>query len=225
MKISIIIPTLNEEKCMPQLKKCISSIEGDFEVIIVDGGSTDRTIEKAPSQAKVIESVKGGRGAQLNEGARLAQGEILLFLHADTVLPKNALQMVGEAIKSGCVGGRFRVKLDEEGLIYRVIERGINLRDRITGGSTGDQAIFVRKDVFFKLGGFKEYPICEDLDFARRLKRQGRYVQLPLTVVTSARRWKKEGPFKVILLMWLIRLLFLLRFPPAKLKRLYGEVR
>jgi rSAM/selenodomain-associated transferase 2 len=210
---------------MESLEKNLSALAGEFEVILVDGGSTDGTLEKAPSLARIIKGVKGGRGVQLNRGAEVAKGDILLFLHADTALPPDALLEVEKAIKDGYLGGRFRVRLDEEGLIYRLIERGINFRDRITGGSTGDQCIFVRKDIFEKLGGFKAIPICEDLDFARRLKRRGKYIQLPLYVETSARRWRKQGPFKVILLMWLIRLLFLLRFPPAKLKKIYGEVR
>jgi rSAM/selenodomain-associated transferase 2 len=210
---------------MESLEKNLSALAGEFEVILVDGGSTDGTLEKAPSLARIIKGVRGGRGVQLNRGAEIARGDILLFLHADTALPPDALLEVEKAIKDGYLGGRFRVRLDEEGLIYRLIERGINFRDRITGGSTGDQCIFVRKDIFEKLGGFKAIPICEDLDFARRLKRKGRYIQLPLYVETSARRWRKQGPFKVILLMWLIRLLFLLRFPPTKLKKIYGEVR
>jgi rSAM/selenodomain-associated transferase 2 len=210
---------------MESLEKNLSALAGEFEVILVDGGSTDGTLEKAPSLARIIKGVRGGRGVQLNRGAEIARGDILLFLHADTALPPDALLEVEKAIKDGYLGGRFRVRLDEEGLIYRLIERGINFRDRITGGSTGDQCIFVRKDIFEKLGGFKAIPICEDLDFARRLKRRGKYIQLPLYVETSARRWRKQGPFKVILLMWLIRLLFLLRFPPAKLKKIYGEVR
>jgi rSAM/selenodomain-associated transferase 2 len=223
--ISIIIPTLNEENCMEKLAKNLAVLKGKFEVILVDGGSTDTTLGKVSFPARVIKDVKGGRGAQLNEGAKNARGSILFFLHADTTLPSGALLEAEKAIKSGYLGGRFRVRLDEKGLVYRLIETGINLRDRFTGGSTGDQCIFVRRDIFEELGGFEPIPICEDLDFARRLKRKGQYVQLPLYVKTSARRWKKEGPFKVILLMWLIRLLFLLRFPPAKLKKLYGEVR
>ncbi len=211
---------------MENLEENLSTLVGEFEVILVDGGSTDGTLEKTPSLARVIKGVEGGRGVQLNRGAEIARGDILLFLHADTTLPSDALLEVERAIKEeGCLGGRFRVKLDEKGLIYRLIEWGINFRDRITGGSTGDQCIFLRKDIFEELGGFKAIPICEDLDFARRLKRKGRYIQLPLYVETSARRWRKQGPFKVILSMWLIRLLFLLRFPPTKLKKIYSEVR
>lgn len=223
--VSIIIPTLNEEKCLPLLFKNLSSLKGSYEIIVVDAGSTDDTLSKVSSRARVLKNVKGGRGAQLNRGAKIARGDILLFLHADTRLPENAIELVEKAVEDGCSGGRFRVKLDEIGFIYQIIERGINNRDRITGGSTGDQAIFVRKDIFERLGGFKEIPLCEDLDFARRLKRTGKYVQLPAYVVTSARRWAKEGPYSVIIIMWLIRLLFLLGYPPQKLKKIYGDVR
>ena len=222
--ISIIIPTLNEESKVEELFKNILLLPGDFEAIIIDGGSTDKTLEIIPENIKIFQTEKG-RSTQLNRGAKEAKGDILLFLHADTTLPVNAVEAVEDVINKGYIGGRFKVKLDEKGLIYRFIERGINTRDRFTGGSTGDQALFVKKEIFNEIKGFKQIPICEDLDFARRLKRKGKCLQLPFYVETSARRWKNSGPIRMILLMWLIRLGYLFRFPPVKLKKLYGELR
>lgn len=222
--ISIIIPTLNEENQISGLVENIFMLKGDFEIIFVDGGSDDRTVELFPSTAGCLFE-RRNRAVQMNRGAEVSKGEVLLFLHADTRLPENALKTIEKEISRGAVGGRFKVRLDEPGLIYRIIENGINSRDRITGGSTGDQAIFVRRDIFESLGGYREIPICEDLDFARRLKRAGKYIQLNEYAKTSARRWKKAGVIRVILLMWIIRFLFLLKVPPVFLKKVYGEVR
>lgn len=123
------------------------------------------------------------------------------------------------------VGGRFRVRLSHPGWAYRVIGFSINLRDRLFGGFTGDQAIFVRAKAFQALEGYRELPLMEDLEFGRRMARAGKVVIIPLTVVTSARRWQKNGLLRTILLMWVLRLLFAMHFPPSRLKKLYGETR
>ncbi|MDO8749652.1 MAG: glycosyl transferase, partial [Dehalococcoidia bacterium] len=123
------------------------------------------------------------------------------------------------------VGGRFKVRLDHPGWRYRVIGFSINLRDRLLAGFTGDQAIFVRAGIFHALGGYGEMPLMEDLDFGRRMARAGKVARVPFYVITSARRWQKNGVVRTILLMWLLRLLFMLGWPPSRLKKLYGETR
>jgi rSAM/selenodomain-associated transferase 2 len=223
--VSIIIPILNEEKIIPRLLTNLAQLEGVFEVILVDGGSQDQTLSLLPSAYRVISSLPG-RARQMNKGARLASGNILLFLHADTQLPRQAITAIEKAIKGmGAIAGRFKIRLEARGFIFRIIGALINLRDGLTGGFTGDQAIFVRRDIFEKMNGFKEIPLMEDLDLARRLKKQGKVVRIPLKVTTSARRWQKEGVLKTIFLMWLIRSLFLLGVSPYVLRKLYSDVR
>lgn len=230
--VSIIVPVLNEETALPGFLGQFKELkrETDFEIIISDGGSSDRTVDIAMrncclGSVRVITAPKG-RAKQMNEAARLATGNILLFLHADTYLPTGALWAITNSMSDEkVVGGRFKVKLDNVAPLYRLIGMMINLRDGLFGGFTGDQAIFIRKDVFEKLGGFKEIELCEDLDMARRLKKEGKVIQLPLLVTTAARRWEKRGPIKTILLMWLIRILFYAGVMPEKLAMLYSDVR
>ncbi len=223
--ISIIVPVLNEEQIIKDFLKQLSLLSGNFEVIVVDGGSTDQTVQAVSSFAKVI-CTNTGRANQMNQGAKVAKGDIFLFLHADTFLPSRAIEAIEKALSNqNIIGGRFKIFLDNKRLIYKIIALGINFRDRITSGFTGDQAIFVRKKVFEEMGGFKDFPIMEDLDFARRLKRFGKVVRIPLKVTSSARRWEKKGVLKTIILMWFIRLSYLLGIPPEKLKRFYDEVR
>jgi rSAM/selenodomain-associated transferase 2 len=223
--VSIIIPVLNEEKTIPRLLTNLAQLEGAFEVILVDGGSQDQTLSLLPSTYRVISSLPG-RAHQMNRGAKLASGNILLFLHADTQLPRQAITAIEKVIKEEeAIAGRFKIRLEARGFIFRIIGALINLRDSLTGGFTGDQAIFVRRDIFEKMNGFKEIPLLEDLDLARRLKKRGKVIRLSLKVTTSARRWQKEGVFKTIFLMWLIRSLFLLGVSPYILKKLYSDVR
>ncbi|MFZ3063256.1 MAG: TIGR04283 family arsenosugar biosynthesis glycosyltransferase [Actinomycetota bacterium] len=232
--VSIIIPVLNEEKLIAKTLEHFKMVKGHFEVIVVDGGSSDSTMEIAREFAKVIESPTG-RATQMNKGAEIANGDILLFLHADTLLPPEAIDCIQEAF-TNCevVGGRFKISLDNQKAIYRIISGLINLRDRFTKGFTGDQGIFIQKDAFKRLGGFREFSLMEDLDLARRMRRTGppehqwragKLVRLPLSVTTSARRWEKHGLIRTILLMWLIRILFLLGISPSWLRPLYDEVR
>ena len=225
MQISIIIPTLNEAQNITATLKRVLSLPGFYEVIVVDGGSQDKTAELALAYSRVIRAT-GGRAGQMNAGAAAAGGEVLLFLHADTVLPETALKAVEQALSDNSViGGRFRVRLDCSAWPYRVVGSCINWRDRILKGFSGDQAIFIRSGVFQKLGGYAEIPLMEDLELGRRMLRVGRVVQLPEYVMTSARRWQKNGLLRTIVLMWALRLLFNLGCPPRKLVRFYGNVR
>lgn len=230
--ISIIVPVLNEEAAITGFLSQFNRLKEEtreFEVIVSDGGSSDRTLDIVKGCglpfARAARAPKG-RACQMNAGAKEAAGEVLLFLHVDTYLPDGALSAIAGAMgDEKVVGGRFKVKLDNPAIPYRVIGSMINIRDGIFGGFTGDQAIFVRKSVFDKIGGFKEIELCEDLDIARCLKKEGKVIRLPLMVTTSARRWEKSGVLKTILLMWLIRILFYAGVSPKTLAAIYADVR
>ena len=230
MTISVIIPTLNEEASLPRTLACLSS-SALTEIIIVDGGSTDGTLNLAQEfcartvNARIITAPRG-RARQMNEGAKVSQGEILLFLHADTQLPEQAGQVIESALaKHTAVGGRFNVRFDSPSAWGRVISSFMNHRSRLTGIATGDQAIFVRRHVFELLRGFSEIPLMEDIEFSGRLQQAGRTVALRDSVVTSFRRWDAEGPLRTILLMWALRFLYWVGISPLRLSRWYKVLR
>lgn len=223
--VSIVIPVLNEASTIAGTLERVFVLEGNYEVIVVDGGSSDATVAIASRYARVLSSSRG-RARQMNLGAWEARGEVLLFLHADTLLPRGAIAAVERALTDPrVVGGRFQLSLDHPGWIYRAIAFSINRRDRLFGGFTGDQAIFVRASMFRSLGGYRDITLMEDLDLGKRMTRVGRAARLPLKVVTSARRWRRDGVLRTVLLMWLLRFMFMLGCPPARLKRFYGEAR
>ncbi len=225
MKVSIIIPVLNEAAIIEETLQRLTSLEGDTEIIVVDGGSADDTVTIALRYAKVLNGPKG-RASQMNIGAKEAKGDVLLFLHADTVLPEGAIDAIEKSLADpSVIGGRFRVRLDQPGWRYRMVSSSINLRDRLLKGFTGDQAIFIRAPVFTALGGYREMALMEDLDLGRRMCRLGKVIRLPLYVTTSSRRWQQNGVFRTILLMWTLRLLYLLGCPPERLNRFYGDAR
>lgn len=228
--ISVIIPTFNEERSLPRTLACLSASD-PAEIIIVDGGSTDGTLTRAQefcahtATARVIMAPRG-RASQMNEGAKASQGEVLLFLHADTQLPPQTERIVGLALTSpSVVGGRFDVRFDSSSPWSQVISSFMNRRSRLTGIATGDQALFVRREVFEMLGGFSEIPLMEDIEFSRRLQQAGRIMALRETVVTSFRRWDTQGPLRTILLMWTLRFLYWVGVNPHQLARVYHTVR
>jgi rSAM/selenodomain-associated transferase 2 len=281
MTISVVIPTLNEERSLPAtLTRAAES--GVDEVIVVDGGSTDHTREVvlafAPAQGQsrqhsassfqlsppdvhlpalspqhsvlrqaqdptrlsssqaepcrgapstvVLLTATPGRAPQMNAGAAASRGQILLFLHADTLLPPDARSAIEKALEDPAyVGGRFDVRFERDSGLGRLIGCLINLRSRWTGIATGDQAIFVRRSVFEWLGGFSDIPIMEDVDLTQRLKRIGRMAALRLQVVTSFRRWDACGPIRTIALMWVLRFLYSVGLSPGTLSRFYGTAR
>lgn len=223
--ISVIVPVLDEAHTMPAFLEQFRPMPPGCELIAVDGGSSDETCALVGDEARLVRTGKG-RGKQINAGATAARGDILLVLHADTFLPPGGLDLIrGAMADPNVLGGRFKVALDESGWIYRWIERGINWRDSVSGGFTGDQAIFVRRDVFERLGGCSEIPLLEDVDLARRLKRAGKLVSLVPPVKTSARRWRQCGPIRTIARMWVIKGLFLAGVSPWRLAGMYPDVR
>lgn len=225
MRVSVIVPVLDEEKSIALTLEALRYLN-PYEVIVVDGGSKDRTREiVAQSPARIVAS-PAGRARQMNQGARWAGGEILLFLHADTRLPPSALDDVRVALgDSRYVGGRFDVRLDDDRWIFKMIGNMINLRSRLTKTATGDQAMFVRREAFEKLGGFPDLPLMEDIAFSRMLKKRGRIACLRSRAVTSARRWETGGVWRTIFKMWILRLLYLARISPLRLKRFYDDAR
>ena len=225
MRLSIIIPVLNEERTIAATLADLDRVEA-AEVIVVDGGSTDRTAESVrATSARLVVSPRG-RAAQMNAGARQTAGDVLLFLHADTKLPAGASRDIRECMADArCAGGRFDIRLDSTHPLLRLVGHMISLRSRLTRVATGDQAIFVRRAVFERLGGFPEIPLMEDVAFSRALKKEGSIACLRARVTSSARRWEQHGPVRTILLMWVLKLLYLAGVPPTRLKRLYGEAR
>ena len=221
VKISIIIPTLNEAE---NIKKAIATTQRsiNIEVIIVDAGSEDGTVEIAQSLGVKVISSFPGRAVQMNTGAVAATGEILLFLHADTCLPTGFDDMVRTALQQpGTVAGAFKLRIDASLLSLRWVEWGINVRSHFYQMPYGDQAIFLTKAVFQQIGNFPQLPIMEDFELIRRLKRTGRIVIIPTPVVTSARRWLQKGVFKTTLLNQIVIIAYLLGVSPERICRWY----
>jgi len=198
----------------------------DAEVIVVDGGSGDSSVAIAEPLCDVLVAESRGRARQMNAGAKVARGDAFAFVHSDTLVPASfSADIAGALSDPAVVGGRFDVELDSRALPYRIIGAMISLRSRLSRVGTGDQAIFVRREVFERLGGFPELELCEDLEFSRRLKRAGRVACLRSRVITSARRWNRDGVARTVVRMWMIRAMYLAGVSPARLKRMYADVR
>ena len=224
--LSIIVPMLNEEESVAATLGALRAGAPDAEIIVVDGGSDDHGPRVAQSRCDILLEAPRGRANQLNAGAARAHGEVLAFVHADTIVPRTFAADIAAAMRNPAVaGGRFDLLLDNPALPYRLIGWLISVRSRLSRTGTGDQAIFVRRAVFERLGGFPHIEICEDLDFTRKLKRAGPVACLRSQVVTSARRWQRAGLVRTVLRMWIIRLGYLAGIPPARLRRWYANVR
>jgi rSAM/selenodomain-associated transferase 2 len=221
--LAIVVPALNEEDALARmLPRALA--EGD-EVVVSDGGSSDHTVEVAAGCGARVVAGPAGRGGQLNRGAAATAAELLLFLHADTRLPAGAGEAVRAAIRTGAVGGAFLLRFDDRRAILRLGSRLINLRTRWTRLPLGDQAHFVTREAFETLGGYRDWPILEDLDFSWRLKRVGRTAIVEDPVVTGARRFVKQGVVRTVATNWLIWGLFVAGVSPERLARLYRHIR
>jgi rSAM/selenodomain-associated transferase 2 len=220
--ISIIMPVLDEAAGIDAALRALAPYrQRNVEVIVVDGDSRDATLELARPLADRVLVAPRGRATQMNAGTAAARGQILLFLHADTRLPENADRLIAEGLDRGYDWGRFDVGFDS-GVLLRVVATLMNLRSRLTGIATGDQAMFVRRQIFKSAGGFPLVPLMEDVALSARLKRVSRPLALRARVTTSARRWREHGTLRTVLLMWRLRLSYFLGADPTKLARSYG---
>jgi rSAM/selenodomain-associated transferase 2 len=225
--LSIIIPVLNEEEAVRRSLSALQPLRRrGVEVIVVDGGSTDATRDLARPLTDLTLSAPRGRASQMNAGARQAKGEHLLFLHSDTVLPEQAVDQISSALKRSEVAwGRFDVRFESPLPILRLVAFMMNRRSRWTGIATGDQAIFVRRQAFERVGGFPEIALMEDIALSRSLKRLSAPVCLRARVATSGRRWETNGALRTILLMWRLRAAYFLNADPQRLAERYRHAR
>ncbi len=225
LSVSIVIPLINEEKHVKTIINQCASLPVD-EFLFVDGGSDDATCRiLRDAGVPYIQSVPG-RAVQMNAGAAESKSDILVFIHADTDIHSSHIGDVKAAMRDAAVvGGRFDIRLSGAHPAFRVIETMINLRSRLTKISTGDQAQFVRRAVFEKIGGFPDQALMEDVEFSRRLKKQGKIACLRRKITTSSRRWQKYGIVRTVLLMWRLRLLYWLGVSPERLAAMYREAR
>ncbi|MHB8347631.1 MAG: TIGR04283 family arsenosugar biosynthesis glycosyltransferase [Acidiferrobacterales bacterium] len=234
--VAVIVPVLNEAAGIAERLRALIGA-GFREVIVVDGGSDDGTAAQVQTlfdaQASrrrtagrlILVHSGRGRALQMNRGADVATCEVLLFLHADTGLPPGAEAMVREAIVQGCEWGRFDVCLDSRKPAFRIIERAMNWRSALTGIATGDQALFVRRDVFVMLRGFAPIPLMEDIELSSRLRALAWPARIRVPVVSAVRRWQRGGIARTVLRMWGLRLLYWMGVSPAQLLRFYADVR
>jgi rSAM/selenodomain-associated transferase 2 len=224
MRVSVVIPTLDEAAALPATLDHLASLPGEWEVVVADGGSRDATAAIAAAHPRadvVVQARGGGRARQLNAGACRASGEILLFLHADSRLPRTAHASLAA---TRAAGGNFALRFDGGDRFSRVLGRVYALQRR-GGFYYGDSSLWARRTTFERLGGFRELPIMDDYDFVRRLERAGPTACLPGPATTSARRWRQAGIARTVASWVIIRWLFLAGVPPARLARLYRPVR
>jgi rSAM/selenodomain-associated transferase 2 len=227
MRFSIIMPVLNEELVLDaqfsQLARSCTHL--DCELLIVDGGSSDRTTVIAQQYGRVIAAPQG-RAAQMNAGAAVANGDVFIFLHADTLLPDDAFDAIEQALASPqVVGGAFRLCFNCQYWPYRLVSFAVNMRSQLRKIFTGDQAYFIRASSFRAIGGYPDQPLMEDLEIMVRLRKFGRVVLLPQYVTTSARRHQRIGLMRSVLFMWYLRTLYSFGTSPERLQRMYLDVR
>jgi rSAM/selenodomain-associated transferase 2 len=219
-RLSVVVPALNEARGIRAALEALAALRArGHEVIVVDGGSSDGTVQLASGLCTQVLNVSRGRALQMNAGARAATGDALLFLHADTRLPDRADELIFQSLSSSC-WGRFDVAIDGRQPLLKLVGRAMNLRSRLTGIATGDQAIFVRREAF---PGFPEIALMEDVAFCKRMKRLGPPACVREKVSTSGRRWESRGVLRTIFLMWSLRLLYFLGASPQRLIRFYKQ--
>lgn len=221
--LSIIVPVLDERAGIVACLGALAPLRAaGVEVIVVDGGSGDGTPALAAPHADAVLVAPKGRASQMNAGADIAQGDVLLFLHADTRLPADALPALAAALGAGAKWGRFDVRIEGRHPMLRIVARLINLRSRLSGIATGDQAIFVRRDVFLEAGRYPTLPLMEDIALCDVLRRHSAPACLRQRVATSGRRWEQHGVWRTIFLMWRLRAAYRLGVAPAVLARSYN---
>ena len=225
--LSIIIPVLNEGERIAATLDALAPLRAlGVEVVVVDGGSRDATVQRARLRADRVIPAPRGRATQMNAGAEKATGDILLFLHSDTRLPSDADHVLLNGLEqSGHAWGRFDVRIDSRDPVLRIVGAMMNWRSRLTGIATGDQAIFVKRDAFQKVGGYPPIALMEDIALSKLLKGVGPPLCLRERVTTSPRRWEKQGVLSTIALMWRLRLAYYFGADPNELAQLYGDVR
>jgi rSAM/selenodomain-associated transferase 2 len=223
-RLSIIIPVLNEGEGITSALDALATLRAlGAELIVVDGGSHDATVQRARLRADAVLSAPGGRAPQMNAGAKHASGDVLLFLHADTRLPADADHVVLNGLeRSGRSWGRFDVSIEGRHPLLPLVAWMMRLRSRLSGIATGDQAIFVHRDLFHSVGGYPDLPLMEDIALCARLKKIGPPLCLRQRVATSGRRWEKNGVLSTVALMWRLRLAYFFGADPKMLARRYG---
>jgi len=222
VKITIIIPALDEAAGIGDMLQPLQPLRAQgHEVIVVDGGSTDATPDLARPLADQVLSTEPGRARQMNAGAGAASGEVLWFLHADTLIGAGSAESVCRALQQQTGWGRFDLRLSGDQPLLRLVERLINWRSRLSGIATGDQGIFVSRALFERIGGYAEIPLMEDVDLSRRLKRETAPCCLHETLLSSSRRWEQRGVLKTIALMWYLRLAYFAGVPAERLAAHY----
>ncbi len=220
MKFSIIIPTLNESTSIQPCLLALQPLRKQCEIIVVDGGSRDNTVNLAQPLADKLIQAEKGRARQMNAGAIQATAEMLIFLHADTCLPEQALLFISQSHQPW---GRFDIKLSGTALMLKVISCFMNWRSRLTGIATGDQVIFINKQLFDQVGGYPDIALMEDIKLCSHLKKIARPNCIKARVISSGRRWEKFGVIKTILLMWSLRLRYYFGEQPEVLAELYSN--
>ncbi|MGZ5098633.1 MAG: TIGR04283 family arsenosugar biosynthesis glycosyltransferase [Usitatibacter sp.] len=224
--LSIIVPVLDEASSIEATLAAVQPWRArGIEVVVVDGGSRDATRDLARPLADRVIDAPRGRASQMNAGARAAAGGVLLFVHADTILPGAAADLVQRMDASGREWGRFDVAIAGADPLLRFVARLMNARSRLTGIATGDQAMFVRRAAFEAVGGFPEIPLMEDVALSKKLRRRSAPLCLREWVLTSGRRWERHGALRTILLMWRLRLAYALGADPHRLARRYDVER
>jgi rSAM/selenodomain-associated transferase 2 len=223
--LAIIIPVLNEAATIVSTLQALAPLRTrGAEVIVVDGGSRDGTAARATPLADFVITSARGRATQMNAGAAIARGDVLLFLHADTRLPPDADRLVLDGLAhSGRAWGRFDIAIKGSHPLLRIVAFMMNARSRLTGTMTGDQAMFVTREAFDTIGGFPEIALMEDIALSSRLKRVSPPLCLRARVTTSGRRWEKRGVMRTIVLMWRLRAAYFLGAKPEELARRYDS--